>query len=231
MPTYALSPNQPEDVNCTSGAMVAPPNPARVNRSGPAGIWVAHGDVQDLLNQSFVLGGDTGVNWADVEVADDVWDWRATDMAWARQAAAGFYIETSLQVGARTPPWLYADKQQGGGGLTATLVVMSSDTGARGWVAPARVSIYIELYTPRSPGGILTEYPDTGKYWCNPGPRPLCEERHIPILPMPVSAVPGSDVPDLLPSRNRSLCRAHREPAEVHPQQDHRQPGDVRQHG
>ena len=90
-----------------------------------------HGHIEDLLNQSFVLGGDTTVNWADVEVADDVWDWTSADSVFAQQAAAGFYIETSLQVGPLAPAWLYSDKAHGGAGLTPIQVVMSN-SGIRG---------------------------------------------------------------------------------------------------
>ena len=35
----------------------------------------------------------------------------------ARQAAAGFYIETALMTGNFAPDWLYADKEAGGGGV------------------------------------------------------------------------------------------------------------------
>ena len=122
LPKFALKPSDPEAGadNCTSGAMAAPPNPGRLayTARGPAGIWVQHGDTNALLNQSFVLGGDTAVVWRDVEVADDVWDWAATDNAFARQAAAGFFIETALMVGDAAPLWLYDRKEDGGGGVT-----------------------------------------------------------------------------------------------------------------
>jgi hypothetical protein len=122
LPKFALKPSDPEAGadNCTSGAMAAPPNPGRLayTARGPAGIWVQHGDTNASLNQSFVLGGDTAVVWRDVEVADDVWDWAATDNAFARQAAAGFFIETALMVGDAAPLWLYDRKEDGGGGVT-----------------------------------------------------------------------------------------------------------------
>ena len=121
LPKFALKPQQSGE-NCTSSAMVAPPNPARANHSGYAGIWVQHGFTNDLLNQSFVLGGDSAVRWGDVEIANDVWDWSATDMVFARQAAAGFYIETALMVGDAAPQWLYKDKKDGGGGVTPVRV-------------------------------------------------------------------------------------------------------------
>jgi hypothetical protein len=113
---FSIKPNA-NTTQCTSGAMAAPPNPARVNRSGYAGIWVQHGSTADLVNQSFVIGGDTAVAWADVEVGDDVWDWTATDAAFTMQAAAGFYIETALMTGNFAPMWRYKDKEEGGGGI------------------------------------------------------------------------------------------------------------------
>ena len=118
---FKIKPNDPEE-NCTASAMAAAPNPARANHSGFAGVWAQHGHTEDLHNQSFVLGGDTAVAWAEVEVGDDVWDWSQTDMTFARQAAAGFYIETALMTGNFAPDWLYADKEAGGGGLTPILI-------------------------------------------------------------------------------------------------------------
>ena len=102
------------------------------NRSsgGPAGVWVQHGSTQDLLKQTFVKGGDVTIAWKDEEVAKDVWNWTAMDEEFAAQAAAGFYIETSLQAGPMAPTWLYDDVDKGGAGLTPTLVVMSNHTGA-----------------------------------------------------------------------------------------------------
>ena len=54
LPGFAIKPGNAS--GCISGAMAAPPNPARVNHSGYAGIWVQHGDTADLVNQSFVRG-------------------------------------------------------------------------------------------------------------------------------------------------------------------------------
>ena len=99
------------------------------SRGGPAGIWVQHGSTQDLLKQTFVKGGDVTIAWKDVEVAKDVWNWTAMDEEFAAQAAAGFYIETSLQAGPMAPTWLYDDVDNGGAGLIPTLVVMSNHTG------------------------------------------------------------------------------------------------------
>ncbi len=121
-PSFAIKPDQPDGINCTAGAMAAPANPARTNHSGYAGIWVQHGHTDQLLNQSYVLGGDTAVNWQDVEIANDVWDWQATDEAFALQAAGGFYIETALMTGNFAPMWLYKDVEEGGGGVTPTPV-------------------------------------------------------------------------------------------------------------
>lgn len=112
------------------GALAASVPPENRSRGGPAGIWVQHGSTQDLLKQTFVKGGDVPIMWKDVEVAPDVWDWTAMDEQFAAQAAAGFYIETSLQVGPMAPTWLYDDEDKGGAGLTPTLVVMSNHTGA-----------------------------------------------------------------------------------------------------
>jgi hypothetical protein len=95
-----------------------------------AGIWVQHGLTQDLLQQTFVKGGDATTAWKDVEVANDVWNWTAMDEVFAVQAAAGFYIETSLQAGPMAPTWLYDGEDEGGAGLTPTLVVMANHTGA-----------------------------------------------------------------------------------------------------
>jgi hypothetical protein len=114
------------------GLLAHAAQPPDRGRGGPAGIWVQHGSTLDLLEQTFVKGGDVTIAWKDVEVAKDVWNWTAMDEQFAAQAAAGFFIETSLQAGPLAPTWLYDDEAKGGAGLTPTLVVMSNHTGIRG---------------------------------------------------------------------------------------------------
>lgn len=93
--------------SCTSAALLQPPPAGRANRTSFSGIWVQHGSTSDLVNQSFVVGGDIPVKWRDVEIADGQWDWDATDAAFAEATASGFFVETALMVGPVSPSWIY----------------------------------------------------------------------------------------------------------------------------
>lgn len=95
--------------SCVSAALVAPPPAARTNRTGFSGIWLQHGSLDDIVNQTFVVGGDLSVKWGDVETADDEWDWAATDALFASAPANGFWIETALEVGPVAPAWIYTE--------------------------------------------------------------------------------------------------------------------------
>ena len=95
--------------SCTSAALVAPPPAARTNRTSFSGIWVQHGSLDDLVHKTFVVGGDIPIKWGEVEIADDQWDWSATDAAFSSAAANGFWIETSLEVGPAAPTWIYTE--------------------------------------------------------------------------------------------------------------------------
>jgi len=99
------NPDPSEDCNAT--VLATPPPPERFNRSSFSGVWLQHGSLLDLVNQSYLVGGDLPISWADVEVADGVFDWNSTDAAFAAAAAAGFYIETSLMTGNLVPAWIF----------------------------------------------------------------------------------------------------------------------------
>lgn len=86
-------------------------------------VWVQNGHIEDLVNQSWVRGGDIAVDWSSIEVANNVWDFSAIDSQFAFAVAAGFYIETALMVGPASPSWIYEPESEGGGGVPVTMVV------------------------------------------------------------------------------------------------------------
>ena len=45
-------------------------------------------------------GVDVTIDWASIEPADGVWDWTATDASFEAAINMGYFLETSLQVGA-----------------------------------------------------------------------------------------------------------------------------------
>lgn len=120
--TQSVKPSSPDDCNATIWGPPAPvPPPSRFNRTSYSGVWIQHGDPMDFLNASFLVGGDLAVKWTDVEVADGVWDWTATDQLFNQYAAAGFYIETALMVGQQAPSWIY--KRSGGNASVPEVIV------------------------------------------------------------------------------------------------------------
>ena len=99
------SPSPDEDCNAT--VLSPPPPPQRFNRSSYSGVWLQEGSIFDLVNQSYLVGGDLPVRWADIEASDGVFSWNATDAMFTAAAAAGFYIETALETGNLVPPWIF----------------------------------------------------------------------------------------------------------------------------
>jgi hypothetical protein len=93
--------------DCNATLISQPPPPQRFNRTSFSGVWLQHGSLSDLVNQSYLVGGDLPVKWSDVEVADGVFDWTSVDTAFAAAAAQGYYIETALTTGDAAPAWLY----------------------------------------------------------------------------------------------------------------------------
>ena len=132
------------------------------------------------------------------------------DKIFTAQAAAGFYIETSLQVGPMAPAWLHDDEDKGGAGLTPTLVVMFNHTGALIDGLPVCVALSPTCCV------IVRRHP-----WA------VHPERHLPISPLHLPELSRSALPDLLPACGRPLRAAYRDPAAQRPQQGHREPGDV----
>lgn len=93
--------------SCNATLLIAPPPPQRFNRTSFSGAWLQHGSLDDLVNQSYLVGGDLPVKWSDVEVSDGVFNWTATDAGFAAAAAQGYYIETALTTGDAVPPWIF----------------------------------------------------------------------------------------------------------------------------
>lgn len=101
--------NPGSNATCISGLLPPAVPPERLNRTSFSGVWIQHGNDADLYSKGFVVGADKVVNWADVQTAEDTWDWNATDQLWAAAATAGYYIETAFTVytAGDAPPWLY----------------------------------------------------------------------------------------------------------------------------
>ena len=58
--------------------------PGRVNhsRSRPSGVWIQHGSIGSHgvgPGTPFVMGGDVGAAWRDLEPTRGVWNWTALD--------------------------------------------------------------------------------------------------------------------------------------------------------
>jgi hypothetical protein len=123
--TQSVKPHDSDDCNAsTYGAAPPTPPPSRFNRTSFSGAWIQRGNLMDFVNASFLVGGDLPVAWSDVEVADGVWDWTATDAMFNEAAAAGFFIETALMTGQNAPAWIY---KRSGGNLSVPLVVVKND--------------------------------------------------------------------------------------------------------
>jgi hypothetical protein len=93
--------------DCNATVLVVPPPPERFNRTSFSGVWLQKGSIFDLINQTYLVGGDLAVAWRDLEIDDGDWSWNATDAMFAQAAAAGFYIETSIETGNLVPPWIF----------------------------------------------------------------------------------------------------------------------------
>ena len=106
----------PGGEKCTSGAMLPPVPPARLNRTSYSGVWWQHGDLDTIQNLSFVVGGDFAPEWASMEVSEGVWDFRIVDSQLNAMAQQHVYIETALQVGPASPMWLYNRSKTSAGG-------------------------------------------------------------------------------------------------------------------
>ena len=99
------NPDPSEDCNAT--VLAVPPPPERFNRTTYSGVWLQEGNIMDLVNQSYLVGGDLPIRWADIEVSDGVFDFTDVDAQFTAAAAAGFYIETALETGNLVPAWIF----------------------------------------------------------------------------------------------------------------------------
>ena len=129
-------------VACNSSLAGPPPPvppPARFNRTGYAGVWLQHGDWTDpaMFNASFLVGVDLPIYWTDIEATEGVFDFSYMDTQFAAAAAAGLFIETSLNLGSGNggtkdkvngvPTWIY--NRSGGGSVPRVAVASSQGKG------------------------------------------------------------------------------------------------------
>ena len=107
---------------CVS-ARVTRPNP-RFNVTHFEGVWFQNGHITDIETDYYVRGGDWAIRWADIEVADGVFDFSLMDSTFDYAAATGMFIETALSTGEAAPDWLFDRK---GGNASVPKVKVMND--------------------------------------------------------------------------------------------------------